>query len=147
MNNKEIFSKKIINPAITKVNHLENEIDETFENMKITHKKLDQEELSTIINTLTKTFFKSESNLLNPTELNEKSTEYNPKFWREIQHRIHQKHLILLVYDSAYRAWEVGDAQDVASILHETTGYPFWVTDSEFTFLVHMDDHDCIHWA
>ncbi len=87
------------------------------------------------------------SSILDPIDLNDKSTEYNPKFCQEIQYRIHQVHLIFLVYDSAYSAWKVDDAQDIASILRETTGYPFWVTDSDFTFLVHMDDHDCVIWA
>lgn len=138
---------KITNPTIAKANHLENEIDEIFEEMEIPHKKLDREELSTMIVALTKKFFKSVSNTLDPIDLNKISTEHNPKFWQEIQHRIHQKNLIFLVYDSDYRAWEVNDAQDVASILRETTGYPFWVTDSDFTLLVHMDDHDCVIWA
>lgn len=138
---------EITNPTIAKASYLENEIDETLENLEITHKKFDREETSTITIYLTKKFFKSVSNVLDPINLNEKSAEHNPKFWQEIQHRIHQKHLIFLVYDSAYRAWEVNDAQDIASILRETTGYPFWVTDSDFTFLAHMDDHDCVIWA
>ena len=31
--------------------------------------------------------------------------------------------------------------------LGETTGYPFWLTDINHTFLVHMDHHDCVTWA
>ena len=145
--NKEALTIKTINPTIAKANHLEKEIDETLAEMKINHKKLEQKELSRLITALTKKFFKSENNILDPVDLNEKSTEHNPNFWQEIQHRIHQKHLTFLVYDSAYRAWKVDDVQDVASILRETTGYPFWVADSALTFLVHMDDHDCVIWA
>lgn len=129
------------------MNYLEDEIDEAISSLKIRVEKLDSGELVCVIGLLTKTFFKSESNVLDPVDLNEKSTEHNPKFWQEIHHRIHQKNLFFIVYDSKYRAWKVDDAQDVASILSETTGYPFWVADSALTFLVHMDDHDCVLWA
>ncbi len=47
---------EIINPNIAKVSHLENEIDETFGKLEITHKKLDREETSTITISLTKKF-------------------------------------------------------------------------------------------
>lgn len=100
-----------------------------------------------MINSLTKKFFTSESNVLDPVELNEKSTEHNPNFWQEIQHRVSQENLVFLVFDSAYRAWKIHDAQDIAEVLGETTGYPFWVTDQDLTFLMHMDDHDCVIWA
>ena len=129
------------------MNYLEDEIDEAISSLKIRSEKLDSGELVSLIGLLTKKFFKSQSNVLDPVDLNEKSTEHNPKFWQEIHQRIHQKHLLFFVYDSKYRAWKVDDAQDVASILRETTGYPFWVTDSELSFLVHMDDHDCVIWA
>ncbi|MGH8450659.1 MAG: hypothetical protein ACRESD_15510, partial [Pseudomonas sp.] len=76
-----------------------------------------------------------------------KKTEYNPNFWSEIENHIHKKDLTFLVFDSWYRAWKISNARDISSILGETTGYPFWVTDNKLTFLVHMDDHDCIIWA
>lgn len=68
-------------------------------------------------------------------------------FWQEIQHRISQENLVLLVFDSAYRAWKIHDAQGIAAVLGETTGFPIWVTDQDLTFLMHMDDHDCVIWA
>ena len=80
-------------------------------------------------------------------ELNEKSTEYNPDFWKEIPYRISERDLILVVFDSTYTAWKIDNSRVLASVLGETTGYPFWITDSEITFLVHMDDHNCVIWA
>ncbi|MFP3497819.1 hypothetical protein SB759_26725 [Pseudomonas sp. SIMBA_059] len=129
------------------MNYLEEEVDEAFKTLKIDSKKLEETELTDLIKSLTKKFFKSQSNVLDAINLNEKKTEHNPNFWREIENRIHKKNLILLVFDSSYRAWKVSSAQDIASILGETTGYPFWITDNQLTFLVHMDDHDCVIWA
>ncbi|NWF13765.1 hypothetical protein HX785_08695 [Pseudomonas reactans] len=129
------------------MHHLEKEIDSSLKTLDIHAKKIESSELATLINSLTKKFFTSESNALDPVELNEKSTEHNPNFWQEIQHRVSQENLVFLVFDSAYRAWKIHDAQDIAEILGETTGYPFWVTDQDLTFLMHMDDHDCVIWA
>ncbi len=129
------------------MNYLEEEIDDACAAMAINAKKLGPDELTTLINALTRRFFKFQSNVLDPVELNEKSTEHNPSFWKEIQYRAPKKHLIFLVFDSRYRGWEVDDAQTITSILGETSGYPFWITDRELTFLVHMDDHDCVIWA
>ncbi|MEX5630890.1 hypothetical protein [Pseudomonas marginalis] len=129
------------------MNHLQEEIDKTVTHLEINSRKLQTYETTALINNLTKKFFKSESSFLDPVELNEKNSEHNPNFWKEIQYRINQKDLILLVLDSTYSGWEIDSAQDIASILGETTGYPFWVTDNKLTFLVHMDDHDCVIWA
>ncbi|MFV9649151.1 hypothetical protein ACK129_10625 [Pseudomonas citrulli] len=129
------------------MNHLQEEIDKTVTHLEINSRKLQTYETTALINNLTKKFFKSESSFLDPVELNEKNSEHNPNFWKEIQYRINQKDLILLVLDSTYSGWEIDNAQDIASILGETTGYPFWVTDNKLTFLVHMDDHDCVIWA
>ena len=129
------------------MNYLEEEIDEALKTLEVNAIKLESGELTALISALTKKFFTVESNVLDPVNLNERTTEHNPKFWQEIQHQIHKQGLIFLVYDSRYRAWKVDNAQDITSILGETTGYPFWVTDNDLTFLVHMDDHDCVIWA
>ncbi|WP_259740716.1 hypothetical protein [Pseudomonas poae] len=126
---------------------MEEEIDEALRSLKISSRKLQANETTALINDLTKKFFKSESSRLDPVELNEKNSEHNPDFWKEIQYRINKKDLTFLVFDSTYRGWKIDNALDISSILGETTGYPFWVTDSKLTFLVHMDDHDCVIWA
>ena len=77
-------------------------------------------------------------------EFNETNTEHNPNFWQEITDRIKKTDLTLLVFDTRYRAWEINNSQDLASVIGETTGYPFWLTDRNLTFLVHLDDHDCV---
>ncbi|EIK68908.1 hypothetical protein PseBG33_1768 [Pseudomonas synxantha BG33R] len=129
------------------MSYLEEEIDEACNTLKISSRKLDANELNVLINSLTRKFFKSQSNVLDSTELNEKHTEHNPDFWKEIPYRISEKDLVLVVFDSAYTAWKIDNSRVLASVLGETTGYPFWITDSEITFLVHMDDHDCVIWA
>lgn len=129
------------------MSYLEEEIDETLNTFKIQHEKLQAKELAALINSITKKFFTSQSDILDPNKLIEKHTEYNPNFWKEIPERITKKGLTLLVFDTAYRAWKLRSAQELALIISETTGYPFWVTDHELTFLVHLDDHDCVLWA
>jgi hypothetical protein len=129
------------------MSYLEEEIDDTLNTLKISHNKMHPEETKNLIKNITKNFFRSESEILDPMDFIEKSTEHNPNFWQEIPERIKKTDLTLLVFDTAYRAWELKDAQDLALIIGETTGYPFWVTDQHLTFLVHLDDHDCVLWA
>ena len=129
------------------MNYLEDEIDEACNALNLDAGKLDSSELNLLISSLTRKFFKAQSKVLDPIELNEKSTEHNPDFWKEVPHRISGNGLVLLVFDSAYSAWRMENARVLASVLGETTGYPFWITDNELTFLVHMDDHDCVMWA
>jgi hypothetical protein len=129
------------------MNYLEEEIDDAFTNQHLISRKLAENELKELISALTRKFFKSESIVLDLIELNAKSAEHNPSFWKEIHRRIHTQDLTFLIFDSYYKAWRVKTAQDLTWILASTTGYPFWITDNNLTFLVHMDDHDCVIWA
>ena len=126
------------------MNYLEEEIDEALKALKIEHKKLTKEDINKLKKDLTRKFFKAESTILDPMEFNETSTEHNPNFWKEITKCIKRTDLILLVFDTDYRSWEIDNPQDLASLISETTGYPFWLTDRDLTFLVHLDDHDCV---
>jgi phage gp16-like protein len=73
------------------MNYLEEELDETINTLKISSKKLNSEEIATLISTLTKKYFKTEKNVLDPVDFNEKCTEHNPDFWKEIPDRIKKK--------------------------------------------------------
>lgn len=126
------------------MSYLETEIDEVSENLCIENKKFNADELKTLTVSLCQKFFRTGCSILNPTELIAKHTEHNPGFWNEVSERIHQDHLILMVFDTAYRAWEIESSRQLERILFETTGYPFWVTGTSFSFLIYMDDHDCI---
>ncbi|CRM77390.1 hypothetical protein [Pseudomonas sp. 52 E 6] len=126
------------------MNYLEAEIDEAVIALKIAHRKLTAEDINKLISALTKKFFKFENTLLDPMEFNNISSEHNPNFWREIKDRIKKTDLTLMVFDTDYRAWKINNSHDLADILGETTGYPFWVTDSELTFLIHLDDHNWV---
>jgi hypothetical protein len=129
------------------MNYLEEEIDEALITLGIESRKLNASQLSSLITSLSESFFRAKQKTLDPNDLNVKTEQHNPNFWKEIQDLIHSDRLILIVFDSAHRAWEIGNAKSLALILSETTGYPFWITDPDLTFLVHMDDHDCISWA
>lgn len=129
------------------MNYLEEELDEVLKILKITSKKLNPEELETLILNLTKKYFKTEKNVLDPLDFNEKHTEHNPDFWKQIPERIKKTDLIFLVFDTDYRGWKLKNAHDLALVVGETTGYPFWLTEQDLSFLVHLDDHDCVLWA
>ena len=126
------------------MNYLEEEIDEALNTLKIEHKKIVERKIDQLIKSLTKKYFKTESTILDAMEFNETKIEHNPNFWQEIKNRIKKPDLILLVFDTDYRAWNINNSQDLESLIGETTGYPFWLTDRNLTFLLHLDDHDCI---
>lgn len=129
------------------MSYLETEIDEVLESLCIKNKKLNTDALKALTASLCQKFCRAGCSLLNPTELIAKRTEHNPGFWKEVSQRIHQDRLIFMVFDTAYRAWEIESSRQLERILFETTGYPFWVTDTNFSFLIYMDDHDCVTWA
>ncbi|VVN44822.1 hypothetical protein PS664_05732 [Pseudomonas fluorescens] len=129
------------------MSYLKTEINEALNDLCIQHKELNPEELNALIVSLCRYFFREGENILDPTRLIAKETEYNPGFWQEISKRIQCNHLLLVVFDTAYRAWEIGDSRQLQQVLSETTGYPFWVTDINLSLLVFMDDHSCVSWA
>jgi hypothetical protein len=139
-------SNKFTN-AITTMNYLEKESDETIITLNIEAKKLKTNEVDLLIKSLSERFFTTKQKALDPSNLNIKNEQHNPNFWKEIPDLIHSGTLILIVFDSSHRAWRVGSANNLASILAETTGYPFWVTDQDQTFVTNMDDHGCVSWA
>jgi predicted transcriptional regulator len=129
------------------MSHLEKEVDDVLKNLNIQNKKLSDDNLKILISRLCEEFFVMKSRFLDPAGLRVKHSEHNPDFWHEISEHIIQGQLIFVVFDTAYRAWEIESPQLLEHILSETTGYPFWVTDVFFSFLVYMDDHDCVQWA
>lgn len=126
------------------INYLEEEIDETLNALNIKNKKLIAKDINYLIKSLTKKFFKFESTMLIPMLFNESSRRHNSTFWQEIAGSISSTHLVLLVFDTDHRAWKLKDSNNLAYLMRETTGYPFWLTDRDLTFLIHLDDHDCV---
>ena len=61
-----------MNEVIYQIDYLEDEIDNAFKTLKIDSKKLEVAELTDLIKSLTKKFFKSQSNVLDAINLNEK---------------------------------------------------------------------------
>ena len=129
------------------MSYLETEIDEALENLGIENRKLNTDELEALITSLRHAFFCAGKRVLDPIELRVKHSEHNPDFWQEVSERILNDDLILVVFDTAYKAWGIQNSELLKCVLSETTGYPFWVTDRRFSFLVYVDDHDCVSWA
>ena len=129
------------------MSYLEAEIDESLENLGIQSRKLAPENLDILITSLGNVFFCESANPLDPIQLRVNRTEYKPDFWQEVSKHIESDQLIFVVFDTSYRAWEIASPQHLERILSDTTGYPFWVTDMSFRFLIYMDDHNCVSWA
>ena len=129
------------------MSYLETEIDEALGNSGIENRKFDTDELEALITSLRQVFFDAGNRFLDPVELRVKYSEHNPGFWQEVSERILHDDLIFVVFDTAYRAWGIEKSEQLKRVLSETTGYPFWVTDRHFSFLVYVDDHDCVSWA
>lgn len=129
------------------MSYLETEIDVSLENLGIQSRKFPPKNLDTLIASLGNVFFYESTNHLDSTQLRVNRTEYNPNFWQEASEHIQSDQLIFIVFDTSYRAWEIASPEQLERILSDTTGYPFWVTDMSFRFLIYMDDHDCVSWA
>lgn len=128
------------------MSYLEIEIDEALENLRIENRKFNTDELKVLIAFLCKIFFGG-AKFLDPNNIKIKHIEHNPGFWQEVSKRITKDQLIFVVFDTAYRAWAIEKAEHIQCVLSETTGYPFWITDKKFSFLIYMDDHDCVNLA
>lgn len=129
------------------MSYLKTEIDVSLENLGIQSRKLSPKDLDTLIASLGKVFFCESADHLDPTQLRVNRTEHNSDFWQETSEHIQSDQLIFIVFDTSYRAWEIASPQQLERILSDTTGYPFWVTNMSFRFLIYMDEHDCVSWA
>jgi len=74
--------------------------------------------------------------------LKERTSIHDPNGWRRIR-ALATGPLWLLVEDSQGRCgFAFRDASDLELVLQETSGFVFYVTDPDLTYLISFNDHD-----
>lgn len=126
------------------MNYLAKEIDAVLEEQKIAHKKLSSEDLEALTSAIKIAFF-IQAKELDPAKMINPIKEHDPEFWKKVDQLQYLETPILIVHDNQTHAWELKTSKDLKTLLSETTGFPFWITDTTLNFLTYVDDHDCIH--
>lgn len=129
------------------MNYLAAEIETALKEQGLAHKKLDSEELCKLTSELRAKFFISQKKILDPIELIKSQKHHDPDFWQKVDQLQPLEKPILIVHDDHPHAWELETSKDLKTLFSETTGFPFWITDTRLSFLIYMDDHDCVHTA
>ncbi|BBN52121.1 hypothetical protein TRE132_02460 [Pseudomonas chlororaphis subsp. aurantiaca] len=126
------------------MNYLANEIDAVLKEQKIAHKKLPSEDLEKLISDIKTTFF-IQAKELDPANMINPQKEHDPEFWKKVDQLQYLESPVLIVHDNQTHAWELKTSKDLKTLFSETTGFPFWITDTTLNFLTYVDDHDCVH--
>lgn len=129
------------------MNYIESEIDSTLKEHCIAHKKSDIKYTESLITALTTKFFIEISSTLDPTKLINAIKFYDTEYWKKISSIENCKKPILITLDSHYSSWQLNSTTDLQFLISESTGFPFWITDTERCTLIYLDDHDCVHIA
>ncbi|UUC49340.1 hypothetical protein [Pseudomonas citronellolis] len=124
------------------MNYLEIEIDEEIERHGFLVSKLREGELRSLISFLNTRFFEGGEGL-DSSKMCVTSKEHDPFFWKKIKH-LGWEGAVLVVFDISWHGWRLSSIEQVELLLSETTGYPFWLANSNGCELIFFDDHDCV---
>ncbi|WP_085657121.1 hypothetical protein [Pseudomonas sp. B11(2017)] len=127
------------------MNYLAEEINIALKNNNIRSKELNTEELNNLTIELIEKFFIQKVKNLDLAHLNNPTKIYDPDFWKKINTLDYLENPILIVTDKNTHAWKLQSSTDLSMVLSETTGFPFWITDTVLSFITYMDDNDCVH--
>lgn len=114
------------------MDHLEQEIDEEIESLELDSTKVEID--NAIQNLLTEI-----ANEKNPRNAR---TFKNPDFWKRINEYCNFKNPTLVIFEKKYKGWIFKNCGDLELLLHNTTGYIFWILDK--SNIVFMNDHDYV---
>ncbi len=114
------------------MDYLEHEIDEEIESLKLDSKKV---EIDTKVQNLL-------TEIANEKRTNSTHTYKNPDFWKRIDEYCNFKDPILVIFEKKYKGWMFKNCGDLELLLHNTTGYIFWILDK--SNIVFMNDHDYV---
>ncbi|WP_143492459.1 MULTISPECIES: hypothetical protein [unclassified Pseudomonas] len=106
-----------------------------------------KDELEKIISDVKTRFFYSNTNTLDPLNLKSVTKQHDPDFWKKVDLLYPSEKPTLIVLDNQIHAWTLQSSSDLKILLSETTGFPFWITNTALSFLTYVDDHDCVHIA
>lgn len=127
--------------------YLEKEITSALETNHLKNQKHKEDELEKIISDVKTCFLYSNTNTLAPFNLKFVIKQHDPDFWKKIDLLCPSEKPTLIVLDNQIHAWTLQSSSDLKILLSETTGFPFWITNTALSFLIYVDDHDCVHTA
>ncbi|ROT98927.1 hypothetical protein EB809_12810 [Marinobacter sp. R17] len=122
------------------------EIEEESKINNISIKKIENTDKSRIIESINKKFG-SNAQFPDPTSFDFSKKAHSPKFWEQTSNLHYSGNPVLGIYDRESYFWSFESGKELERLLSETTGFPFWITDEELSFLIYFDDHDCVHEA
>lgn len=129
------------------MSYLEKEITSALETNHLKNQKLKKDELEKIISDVKTRFFYPNTNTLDPLNLKSVTKQHDPVFWKKVNLLYPSEKPTLIVLDNQIHAWTLQSSSDLKILLSETTGFPFWITNTALSFLIYVDDHDCVHTA
>ena len=129
------------------MSYLEKEITSALKTNHLKNQRLKDNEFEKIISDIKTCFFYSNTKALDPFNLKSVTKQHDPNFWKKIDLLYPSEKPTLIVLDNQIHAWTLQSSSDLKILLSETTGFPFWITNTALSFLTYLDDHDCVHTA
>lgn len=83
---------------------------------------------------------------LDPRYIREASSCYDADFWRKVVCQ-EESFVYLMVVDDEWHVWQFQSPKDLQLLLHETTGFIYWLIDSTKKVLVFCGDSDEVVWS
>lgn len=129
------------------MSYLEKEIISALETNHLKNQQLKDNELEKTISNIKACFLYPNTNTLDPLNLKSVTKQHDPDFWKKVDLLYPSEKPTLLVLDNQIHAWTLQSSSDLKILLSETTGFPFWITNTALSFLTYVDDHNCVHTA
>lgn len=129
------------------MSYLKTEITSALEKNNLKNQQIKDNELEKIISDIKTCFFYSNTKTLDPFNLKSVTKQHDPNFWKKVDLLYPSEKPTLIVLDNQIHAWTLQSSSDLKILLSETTGFPFWITNTALSFLTYVDDHDCVHTA
>jgi len=129
------------------MSYLKKEITSALEKNNLKNQQIKDNELEKIISDIKTCFFYSNTKTLDPFNLKSVTKQHDPNFWKKVDLLYPSEKPTLIVLDNQIHAWTLQSSSDLKILLSETTGFPFWITNTALSFLTYVDDHDCVHTA
>ncbi|WP_236195296.1 hypothetical protein [Pseudomonas glycinae] len=129
------------------MSYLKKEITSALEKNHLKTQQFKDNELEKIISNIKTCFFYLNTKTLDPLNLKSVTKHHDPDFWKKVDLLYPSEKPTLIVLDNQIHAWTLQSSSDLKILLSETTGFPFWITNTALSFLTYVDDHDCVHIA
>lgn len=127
--------------------YIEEEIEEEKKLNNIKGNRLDESVVSDLVTRINSIFFDGSSKFPDPVGFKCTKKYQDSEFWNKVNEIATSGSPIFGVFDKKVFFWSFETSTEIKRLLSETTGFPFWITDENLSFLIYFDDHDCVHEA